>query len=298
MPLGLESLVEQVAEGVEVAQRLGHLHVVDQQVAAVQPVVHEGLAGGGLGLRDLVFVVREDVVLAARVDVEVRAQVLHRHGGTLDVPAGTALAQFGIPVDVPVFRAPGLPEREVAHVVLRVLVLVHAAAGPLLQSLGIQVGQPAVTREAVETEIDGSLDVVGMPALAQAAGSWQPSRGCGPSPPGRPPPLRCSGFAGRRKRTFLWTAVKSSRSISARRESRMVLSSTSVRFITCLHLVAAVLEVAAQQVLEHVGAVVPDVGTVVHRGAAGIHPHFSRLQGPEGVLLARQSCCKTVTCAG
>ena len=77
---GLVSLRQQVAQGVEIAERLGHLLGIDQQVLGVQPVAHERLAGGGFGLRDLVFVVREDQVHAAGVDVERFAEIFHGHG--------------------------------------------------------------------------------------------------------------------------------------------------------------------------------------------------------------------------
>ena len=59
-----------LAHGEEVAERLAHLLVVDVDKAVVQPVVDEFAAVGGLGLRDLVLVVREGEVAAAAVDVD------------------------------------------------------------------------------------------------------------------------------------------------------------------------------------------------------------------------------------
>ena len=95
-------------------------------------VSHEGLARGRLGLRDLVLVVREDQVDAAGVDVEARAEVAHAHGRALDVPAGAPLPEHRRPAWLAGLG--GLPEREVAHVVLLVLVgldaLPRAAAAP------------------------------------------------------------------------------------------------------------------------------------------------------------------------
>ena len=41
-----EALRQQVAQREEVAERLAHLLALDQQVRAVQPVLHEGLPGG------------------------------------------------------------------------------------------------------------------------------------------------------------------------------------------------------------------------------------------------------------
>ena len=56
----------------------------------MEPRPDERLPGRGLALGDLVLVVREDQVDAAGVDVERRAEVLHRHRRALDVPARPA----------------------------------------------------------------------------------------------------------------------------------------------------------------------------------------------------------------
>ena len=63
----------------------------------MHPVAGEGLAGGALGLGDLVLVVGEHEVFAAGVEVEGVAEEFGGHGGALDVPAGTAGAQGGLP---------------------------------------------------------------------------------------------------------------------------------------------------------------------------------------------------------
>src|SRR5256885_8117113 len=59
-----------VADGEEVAQRLGHLLVVHVDEAVVHPDLRERLAGRAFALGDLVFVVRELQVGAAAVDVD------------------------------------------------------------------------------------------------------------------------------------------------------------------------------------------------------------------------------------
>src|SRR5688572_10160308 len=59
------SLVEQLADGDEVAERLGHLPPLDLQMLHVQPAADERLAGRCLRLRDLVLVMGEDQILAA-----------------------------------------------------------------------------------------------------------------------------------------------------------------------------------------------------------------------------------------
>src|SRR5690606_34103582 len=88
---------EEFADGDEVAEALGHLLGLDRHEAVVHPVTGEGSAVGGLALRDLVFVVREDEVLAAAMDVEGLAQVAGAHGGALDVPTGTPRTPWALP---------------------------------------------------------------------------------------------------------------------------------------------------------------------------------------------------------
>src|SRR5258706_14440503 len=65
----LESPRLEVAQQEHVADRLVHRTSVDLEEANVRPVLRERLAGGGFGLRDLAFVMRAEVGLAAGVDV-------------------------------------------------------------------------------------------------------------------------------------------------------------------------------------------------------------------------------------
>ena len=109
-------LGEQIAHQTEVAQRLGHLLAVDIDVAVVQPVAHVVGAVGAAALGDLVFVVGEDQVLSAAMDVDHVTQMLMDHGGTFDVPARAATAPGGVPARLLV--AGRLPEDEVAGVAL------------------------------------------------------------------------------------------------------------------------------------------------------------------------------------
>ena len=115
------ALGDQVAERVVVALALAHRRAVDQQVLAVIPVAGEGRPVAALALGDLVFVVREEQVDAAGVQVDRVTEVRLDHRAALDVPAGTALGRAlrAGPLDVAVLLGlVGLPEREVAHVVL------------------------------------------------------------------------------------------------------------------------------------------------------------------------------------
>src|ERR1039458_7982080 len=68
--LGRMPLADQVAEGIVVAQRLGHLLPLHHEELGVEPEARKQLAGERFRLRDLVFVVGENQVHTAGVDIE------------------------------------------------------------------------------------------------------------------------------------------------------------------------------------------------------------------------------------
>ena len=116
----------------------------------MRPVPDEGLARRGLGLRDLALVMREEMVLATRVDVEGLAEVRHRHGRALDVPSRIPAT----PRRLPLLQVAGLrraPEREVERVAL---VRVDLDAGAGLALIGrLRVEPRAVSRERRRVEV-------------------------------------------------------------------------------------------------------------------------------------------------
>ena len=63
----------------------------------MHPEARERLAGQRFRLRDLVFMMRKYQVDAAGMQVERLAEILDRHHGTLDMPAGTSRTDFGFP---------------------------------------------------------------------------------------------------------------------------------------------------------------------------------------------------------
>src|ERR1043165_1837626 len=93
---------------------------------AVQPMFDEPLAGGALALGDFVFVMREHQILAAEMQIEGRPEDFHAHGAALDVPAGPAFAPRAWPEHAAVLRYARLPQREIGHGFLRVIVALHA----------------------------------------------------------------------------------------------------------------------------------------------------------------------------
>ena len=84
----------------EIAQRFGHLTVINIQECIMHPVMRELLAAASLALCDLVLMMREDQILSAAVDVDLLAQIFLGHDRALNVPARTALSPRGLPVDV------------------------------------------------------------------------------------------------------------------------------------------------------------------------------------------------------
>src|SRR4030067_1731976 len=128
---------------------------------AVQPVVDELVSGGGFGLGDLVFVMGEDVVYAAAVDIERFAQVLGAHGRAFDVPSRPAGADLGLPERLSLFFR--LPEGKVMASFLLILVYVHPLSR--LEFLEADLGKPAVGRELGAAEIGGAVFVIGVPLL-------------------------------------------------------------------------------------------------------------------------------------
>ncbi len=110
-------LIEQVADRVEVAERLRHLLSLAHQVAVVHPVACEAVVGmGAAGLGDLVLMVREHQVHAAAVDVEGAPEMFLAHGRTLEMPARPATAPGAFPARLGVRR--GLPEHEIRRIAL------------------------------------------------------------------------------------------------------------------------------------------------------------------------------------
>ncbi|MPN53872.1 hypothetical protein SDC9_201540 [bioreactor metagenome] len=63
----------------------------------MHPIAGKGLARGRFALGDFVFVMGEDQILAAGVNIEGGAQKLHAHGAAFDMPARPAHSPGGGP---------------------------------------------------------------------------------------------------------------------------------------------------------------------------------------------------------
>ena len=162
---GARALLEHLGHGGEVAEPLGHLLAADAQVLAVAPDAHEALAGRRLGLGDLVLVVRKDVVDAAAVDVEALAEQRHAHRRALDVPARVAAPDARVPADL--VGSDRLPEREVADVLLGVVVGVDPAAGAGHEALRARAAELPVRGERGDVEVVAAVGLVGGAGLLE-----------------------------------------------------------------------------------------------------------------------------------
>ena len=243
----------------------------------------EGAAVCALGLGDLVLVVREGQVQAARVNVDRGAEVLVDHGRALDVPARTALAPGRLPGRLA--RLGRLPDGKV-HRVLLELADRDARAG--LQVLKGLVGQLAVLGEGLGAEIDvavlGNVGVAlvneGLDDVDDGVHGLGGARvhGCGLD-------AQALGV----DKVLLDIAVGDDvvgDALLVCLADDLVVNIGEVLHEG--HLVAAVLEIAAQQVKHDERAGVADVEIVVHGRAARIHLDLARRDRHKLLFLSGQ----------
>ena len=151
---GIDAALGQFGNPFEVAGGLGHLPPRHQQVLAVDPDGGGWPAHQRRRLRDLVLVVREDVVDAAGMDVEPLAEVFEGHRRALEVPAREALAPARRPLERALL-AGGLPQCEIGGVALVVL---DVARGPVARP---EIVERVARQFSVALERrDGVVDVV------------------------------------------------------------------------------------------------------------------------------------------
>ena len=108
---------------------------------------------------------REDIVNAAGVYVELLAEVLDRHCRALDVPAGEALTPGAVPLEVSSRLRP-FPQGEVALVALQGVRLDPYSLQKL--PLILVSRELSVARELRDLVVDVSLDFEGVPLLDQS----------------------------------------------------------------------------------------------------------------------------------
>src|SRR5947207_7700000 len=132
---GIHTLLSQVSSGEKISVAFRHLGAAYIQELAVHPMARELLARRTLRLRDLVFVMRENEIDAAGVDIErlnaaALPDLVERHRRAFEVPARAPAPKWGIPDSTHRFSfgVRLLPQCKVARVTLRVFVTRDARA--------------------------------------------------------------------------------------------------------------------------------------------------------------------------
>ena len=284
--------------GEELALRLGHLAAGGVEMAHVHPVVAPLVSQIGLGLRDLVGVVRKGVVDAAAVDVQIPAQMPHRYGGALDVPARIAHAPRRIPLErlILEFRL-GEPEHEVVLVAL-VLVLFDALAHADGQILLAEIVEHEILFQLRGVEIDVAARLIGIAGVQQL---------CNDADVVVDAVRRRLNHVGALDVEFL--AVGEERVGIEFRDlhDRLVLAARALEHLVlalvrvggqmahvgdvhhALDVIARIAQVFFQNILHDVAAQIADVREVIHSGAAGVHLHDVGMVWHEFLLRAGEA---------
>ena len=257
-------------------------------MSAVHPGADETVPGAAFGLRDLGFVMGENVVHAAAMNVDLRPEQRGGHGAALDVPAGASLAPRTLPDHVAIGLIPGFPEREIADALLLILVVADASAGA--QFVEVEVGELAVIGEFVEPEVDRLVFGLIRVAVFDQVGDHLDHPGDVDGVGGR-------GERGRRLDAQCFEVFKKGvleflRELCQREPGGLTTPDRFVVHVGQIHhavdLEPPRLQVTLEEVFKQVGAEVADVGVVVDRGAARVELDGfpGGVEGPELFKLA------------
>ena len=100
----------------EVVERLAHLFRINGNKSIVQPVIYEMAACASFGLGNFIFMVRENKIGSAAMEINGISQVMGRHGRAFNMPAWSSLAPRAFPERFT--RLCCLPKGKVARVSL------------------------------------------------------------------------------------------------------------------------------------------------------------------------------------
>ena len=262
----------------EVAQGFAHLPVINVQEGVVQPVVGKFFAVSRLALGDLIFMMGEDQVFAAGVDVDLFAQIFPGHYGTLNMPAGTAVTPGRLPGRLSLFL--WLPQHEIQGIFLLVLAGHQERALAGAQVIQVLVGQLPILLELAGAEVNGSVLLIGIALVDQSlyhlhhAADLLGGQGMGGGRlyihalhillalPDVPLGDLLGGYS------FLNGFVDD-----------LVVHVSKVGHV--VHIVSLVLKIPAHRIKHDHRPCVPDMDEIIDRGPADIHFHLPRLQGDE-----------------
>ena len=277
--LGGITFLQQVPQGVKIAERLRHLLAINQQKLAVQPIADEGFSRQRFRLRDFIFVVREDQVGAAGVNVKRLAEIFRRHNGALDVPARPSGPELGFPEGFP--RLGRFPQHEVPRVGLLVLVLIHSRFG--VDAAHVHLGQFSVRWKLRDAKIDGAIAAVGKTLLFQLPDGMCHLRDVVGGSDADLGLFHTQHAAVFQKRINILLSI-----ITQRHSRSRGIPDGLVVHIGQIHdfsqLVAALADVPPQDVAEDKCPVVANVGVVVDRGTADVHANLAVFERQEFLL--------------
>ena len=161
---GPGTLLQYVPHGEEIAEGFRHLLPIHQQHAVMHPVTGKGSARESAdGLRDFVFMMRENQVMPAAMNVEAFTKMLPGHGGAFNMPARPPSAPGAVPA-----RCLGiawLPQHEIAGIAL-IGRHIHPRAGQ--QFIRRTAGKLAVIGEGRDREKHMAIGGIGMAICDQA----------------------------------------------------------------------------------------------------------------------------------
>ena len=116
---GIVSLLFQQGDRQEFSLGLAHLAAGGVEVMHMEPVTAPGMAEIAFRLGNLIGMMREGIVHAAAVDVQIFAIIFHGNAGALNMPAGITHTPGRIPFQGLVLKlALGKPEDKVIFVAL------------------------------------------------------------------------------------------------------------------------------------------------------------------------------------
>ena len=98
----------------EITKGLAHFNIINVNIAIVHPISCKCAAVSTFALSNLIFMMRENQVLTAAVNINCLTKIAPVHSRTLDMPAGSSLAPRRIPVRLPFLG--GFPKCEIKRI--------------------------------------------------------------------------------------------------------------------------------------------------------------------------------------
>ena len=295
---GVITLALQQADGEELALGLTHLAGIGVQMVDMEPVIAPLVTHIALRLGNLIGVVREGIVDAAGVDIQILAQVLHGNAGTLNMPAGITNAPRRIPLQRLILKLGlGEPQNEVVLILL-VGVLFHALTDAHCQIFFIVVAEDIVLIQRGGVKVDIAAGKIGLAIVQQllhhldvginAVGSRLHHIGA----------LNVQLLAiGKEGVGVELCNIHNSLVLTLCALEHLILAGVGIAgqvthvgdVHNTLNRIANIAQSLFQHILHNVGAEVTDMGIVIDRGAAGIHlDQFGIIRNKQFLLMRKR----------